>query len=114
MENLGITEFQKIELDQPSQDPKLEEWEMGNLANRVDQRDWIDKIAEPYFGEKLNEAQLKNIKSDNKGDSWGELFEILLKWCWKTENNREVTYPQVSKSTIRVITSSWLGNRGFT
>ena len=71
-------------LGKPSENPNLEEYEFGRLANEIDHKAMMD-LASSYFDEQLTKAQIKNIESDQRGDRWSTSFDILVKWSKKLE-----------------------------
>ena len=86
---LGVSQFRPIEFSEPEKSDNLKEWEIARLAGEIDVNSWED-IAAKYFWETLTSAEIGNIRSDNRGDALGSSFDILLKFCRKTKNNRQV------------------------
>ena len=56
---LGVDaiQFNTIQFGRPSDNPSLEEWELGRLANRID-HDNLVNLATKYFDEQLTHAQI--------------------------------------------------------
>ena len=103
-EILGISSFQEFTFEKPSSDSKLEERELGRLAKEID-RKAIHNRAVNKMG--FTEAQVQNILTDNKADSWSASFEMLVKWSFRSkENNRQVSQKReipVGMNTFRCI-----------
>ena len=100
---LGISSFQEFTFEKPSSDPKLEERELGRLAKEID-RKAIHNRAVNKMG--FTEAQVQNILTDNKADSWSASFEMLVKWSRSKKNNRQVGQKReipVCMNTLRCI-----------
>ena len=83
-------QFNAIGFGNPSDNPALEEWELGRLANHIDHGKLVT-LAAQHFHEQLTSAQIANIKSNNVGDAWSASFEILVHWRNKPGNNRQVS-----------------------
>ena len=94
-QELGIDtiQFNPIDFGNPSDNPALEEWELGRLANHIDHGKLVS-LAEKYFHEQLTTAQIAHIGSNNFGDAWSASFEILVFWRNKPGNNRQVSIRQ--------------------
>ena len=88
---LGVDtiQFNTIEFGNPSDNPALEESELGRLANRIDHHNLVN-LATKYFDEQLTHAQISNINSNHAGDALSASFGILVHWSKKTGNNRKV------------------------
>ena len=89
---LGVDgiQFNKIDFGNPSDNPALEEWELGRLANHIHHEKLVT-LAKQHFYEQLTDAQIANIRSNNVGDAWSASFEILVQWRNKPGNNRQVS-----------------------
>ena len=92
-EGLGVDaiQFNTIEFGRPSNNPAIEEWELGRLAKWIDHHNLVN-LAKKHFDEQLTSAQISNIGSNNAGDAWSASFEILVHWSKKTGNNRKVRF----------------------
>ena len=81
--------FSEIPFGQPGIGPKLEQRELGRLAQEVE-KSTMDSI---IIGQlRVPAAHVSNVESDNRAHNWSAVFEILVRWSYNTENTREVRY----------------------
>ena len=80
-------EFTETELPKPGNGQKLQQRELGILAWKTKRTD-MSNFAVTSLG--CSQAEVSNITSDNREDSWSTMFEILVRWSRKKGNTRQV------------------------
>ena len=80
-------EFTETEFPKPGKGEKLHQRELGILAWKTERAD-MSNFAVTSLG--CSEAEVLNISSDNREDSWSTMFEILVRWSRKKGNTRQV------------------------
>ena len=84
-------EFTEIEHPKPGTGQRLQQREMGILVwrmEREEKREKMSKLATHSLG--CSPAEVSNILSKNREDSWSRMFEILDRWSSKKRNTRKV------------------------
>ena len=82
-------EFTETELPKPGTGQKLQQRELGILAWKT-RRTEMSNFAITSLG--CSQAEVSNITSDNREDSWSTMFEILVWWSRKKGNTRQVGF----------------------
>ena len=82
-------EFTETELPKPGNGQKLQQRELGILAWKT-KRIEMSNFAVTSLG--CSQAEVSNITSDNREDSWSTMFEILVRWSRKKGNTRQVGF----------------------